>query len=440
MAGVALGFGAQTLVRDFLSGLFIVIEDQFGVGDTVDLQDVAGTVEEVSLRSTEDPGRRRRALDGVQRRDRQGGQRHQGLVPVEARRERRLRQRPPAGDGAHPRGGRGRCARTRTGGLDILEPPEMWGVEQLAVDGVTIRLVVKTRPGRQYVVTRELQLRIKERLETGGHRDPLPAAHPLGPSPRGRGRPARRRGRSRAGLNQTAAPRRHRPGVKVGRLAVLALSVGLIARVPGGAGRAGADGRAPERGAGAGRARAAGGRLDPAPGRARALAECSGRGTPCATWRSNGSGLLTPEFSTGRPGSTRSWRPSTPTSSCSRSSATTRATRTSSGSRTAGPSRASSRARRFSAAWGRQTDARWRPSAAPAPGRPRAAPERAGARAPGGRRPAAGRVRAGGGPAGRSSPWSTPRPCWTAPRTAPPTACTCRTRRPPRAGRAPTAA
>jgi small conductance mechanosensitive channel len=52
--------------------------------------------------------------------------------------------------------------------IDILEPPEMWGVEQLAADGVTIRLVVKTRPGRQYVVTRELQLRIKEAFEAAG--------------------------------------------------------------------------------------------------------------------------------------------------------------------------------------------------------------------------------------------------------------------------------
>jgi small conductance mechanosensitive channel len=58
--------------------------------------------------------------------------------------------------------------------IDILEPPEMWGVEQLAVDGVTIRLVVKTRPGRQYVVTRELQLRIKEAFDAAGIEIPFP--------------------------------------------------------------------------------------------------------------------------------------------------------------------------------------------------------------------------------------------------------------------------
>ncbi|MGL5828806.1 MAG: mechanosensitive ion channel family protein, partial [Angustibacter sp.] len=53
VAGVALGFGAQNLVRDFLSGLFIVFEDQYGVGDIVNLGEVSGTVEAISLRTTQ---------------------------------------------------------------------------------------------------------------------------------------------------------------------------------------------------------------------------------------------------------------------------------------------------------------------------------------------------------------------------------------------------
>lgn len=52
IAGVALGFGAQNIVRDFLAGTFIVIEDQFGVGDIVDLGEAKGTVEQVTLRVT----------------------------------------------------------------------------------------------------------------------------------------------------------------------------------------------------------------------------------------------------------------------------------------------------------------------------------------------------------------------------------------------------
>ena len=50
--GVALGFGAQTLVKDYLSGIFLIVEDQFGVGDLVDVGPVIGTVEEVALRYT----------------------------------------------------------------------------------------------------------------------------------------------------------------------------------------------------------------------------------------------------------------------------------------------------------------------------------------------------------------------------------------------------
>jgi small conductance mechanosensitive channel len=50
--GAAIGFGAQNLVRDFLSGLFIVLEDQYGVGDTVDLGEASGVVENVGLRVT----------------------------------------------------------------------------------------------------------------------------------------------------------------------------------------------------------------------------------------------------------------------------------------------------------------------------------------------------------------------------------------------------
>lgn len=52
IGGVALGFGAQSLVKDFLSGLFMILEDQYGVGDVIDTGEVTGTVEEVGLRIT----------------------------------------------------------------------------------------------------------------------------------------------------------------------------------------------------------------------------------------------------------------------------------------------------------------------------------------------------------------------------------------------------
>ena len=52
IGGIALGFGAQSIVKDFLSGLFMLIEDQYGVGDYIDVGVASGTVEAVSLRST----------------------------------------------------------------------------------------------------------------------------------------------------------------------------------------------------------------------------------------------------------------------------------------------------------------------------------------------------------------------------------------------------
>jgi small-conductance mechanosensitive channel len=52
IVGVALGFGAQTLVKDFLAGIFMILEDQYGVGDYIDMEKASGTVEAVGLRIT----------------------------------------------------------------------------------------------------------------------------------------------------------------------------------------------------------------------------------------------------------------------------------------------------------------------------------------------------------------------------------------------------
>ena len=75
---------------------------------------------------------------------------------------------------------------------DILEEPEVWGVELFGPNEVVIRMVLKVQPARQWAVNRELRRRLKLRLRARGHRDPLPAAHGLGraqasyprPSPR----------------------------------------------------------------------------------------------------------------------------------------------------------------------------------------------------------------------------------------------------------------
>ncbi|HET7322367.1 MAG TPA: mechanosensitive ion channel family protein, partial [Longimicrobiaceae bacterium] len=59
VAGIALGFGVQSLIRDFFSGIFILLEDQYGVGDVIRVNDVSGTVERFTLRITQ-----LRSLDG----------------------------------------------------------------------------------------------------------------------------------------------------------------------------------------------------------------------------------------------------------------------------------------------------------------------------------------------------------------------------------------
>jgi small conductance mechanosensitive channel len=165
IVGVALGFGAQSLVKDFLSGMFILIEDQFGVGDIVDLDaQTSGTVEAVSLRTT-----RLRAVDGTVWHVPNGDIRRVGnksqhwsraLLDVEVAYET---------DVDHATAVIKRVAdelwQQRE---DILEEPEVWGVERLGINSIVIRLVVKTRPADQYDVSRELRKRLKEAFDAEG--------------------------------------------------------------------------------------------------------------------------------------------------------------------------------------------------------------------------------------------------------------------------------
>ena len=81
MFGIALGFGAQSLVKDFLSGVFMIFEDQFGVGDVVDVGEATGTVEAVTLRVDPAARPRRHGLVRPQRRDPSRRQQEPELVP-----------------------------------------------------------------------------------------------------------------------------------------------------------------------------------------------------------------------------------------------------------------------------------------------------------------------------------------------------------------------
>jgi small conductance mechanosensitive channel len=163
--GIALGFGSQALVKDFLSGLFILVEDQFGVGDIVDLDgQTAGTVEAVSLRTT-----RLRAVDGtvwhvpngdISRVGNKSQHWSRALLDVDIAYDTDIDHakaviKRVADELCHERD-------------DILESPEVWGVESLGPHSVVIRLVVKTRPSDQYPVSRELRQRLKEAFDAEG--------------------------------------------------------------------------------------------------------------------------------------------------------------------------------------------------------------------------------------------------------------------------------
>ncbi|WP_372788062.1 mechanosensitive ion channel family protein [Paraconexibacter sp.] len=171
IVGVALGFGSQTLVKDFLSGVFILIEDQYGVGDIVDLDgQTAGIVESVSLRTT-----RLRAVDGtvwhvpngdIRRAGNQSQHWSRSLLDVEVAYdtdlERAKQVLQDVSDAAWK------------SDKDIIERPEVWGVEALGASGITVRVVVKTRPSEQYRVSRMLRERIKDAFDAEGIEIPFP--------------------------------------------------------------------------------------------------------------------------------------------------------------------------------------------------------------------------------------------------------------------------
>ena len=178
--GVALGFGSQTLVKDFLSGLFILVEDQFGVGDVVDLGPaIIGTVEAVSLRTT-----RLRAVDGTVWHVPNGEIRRVGnksqlwsraLLDVEVTYGTDVELASEIIK---------READVVWKGSDlVLEEPELWGIEDLGPTGVIIRLVVKTTPSDQWAISRELRARIKAAFDREGIEIPVLTGPVPAPTP-----------------------------------------------------------------------------------------------------------------------------------------------------------------------------------------------------------------------------------------------------------------
>jgi small conductance mechanosensitive channel len=171
--GVALGFGAQSLVKDFLLGIFMILEDQYGVGDVIDLGEATGTVEGIGLRVT-----RLRDVNGTVWYVRNGEVLRVGNMSQNWARSvldiqvgysenlDRVRQvlREIAQDLWAEETYRG----------DIIEEPEVWGVERLDPDAVIVRVVLKTKPLAQWEIAREMRERVKERFDEIGIEIPRP--------------------------------------------------------------------------------------------------------------------------------------------------------------------------------------------------------------------------------------------------------------------------
>ena len=171
--GVAIGFGAQSLVKDFLSGIFMIFEDQYGVGDVVDVGEASGTVEAVSLRVT-----RLRDVNGTVWYVRNGEIIRVGNMSQNWARTVLDISVSYAEDLARVRRVLQEVAHDLWEDEDfkglVIEEPEVWGVEQLGIDGVTVRVTLKTAPMEQWAVARAMRERIKARFDHEGIEMPFP--------------------------------------------------------------------------------------------------------------------------------------------------------------------------------------------------------------------------------------------------------------------------
>ena len=178
IVGVAVGFGSQTLVRDFLSGVFMLLEDQFGVGDQIDAGEASGIVEGVSLRTT-----RLRDVHGtvwhipngeIKRIGNKSQEWSRAVLDVMvvhgtdvARAQDVIKAVADAmQEDDEWKGG-------------ILDDPEIMGVESIGTTGITLRLSVRTRPGIQIPLQRALRAGITAAFQQEGIQ--VPSVHPTAP-------------------------------------------------------------------------------------------------------------------------------------------------------------------------------------------------------------------------------------------------------------------
>lgn len=167
IVGVAVGFGAQSLVKDFLSGFFVLVEDQYGVGDVITIADTTGTVEEINLRVT-----RLRASDGTVWFVPNGEIRKVGNSAKEWARSIVDVIVPNKADLAAATAAiaeeAAALAKDPAWAEAVLEDPEVLGVESLGADNITVRVSTKTTPSHRAPLAREMRSRISTRLQRDG--------------------------------------------------------------------------------------------------------------------------------------------------------------------------------------------------------------------------------------------------------------------------------
>jgi small conductance mechanosensitive channel len=173
IVGVAVGFGAQTLVQDFLSGIFMLVEDQYGVGDVIDVGEATGVVEEISLRTT-----RIRDVNGtvwfvpngeIRRIGNKSQQWARAVLDVEVAYDTDIDHAATVIKGAADS-----VWQDQLDHATVLEEPEIWGVEAFGASAIAIRLVLKVEPGEQWATSREVRKRIKDAFDAEGIEIPFP--------------------------------------------------------------------------------------------------------------------------------------------------------------------------------------------------------------------------------------------------------------------------
>lgn len=173
LIGVVIGLAAQDTMKDIVAGVNILVDDRFGVGDVIEVGSFTGTVENLNLRVTQIRDTQGRLITVPNR-----------SIELVANHTARWSQIDFRVGVAYDTELRSAMALLRKIGEklaadyphQILAPPEVWGVDSYNDSDVTLRMVVRTAPGDQWMISRELRLRVKEEFDAAGIDMPFPTS------------------------------------------------------------------------------------------------------------------------------------------------------------------------------------------------------------------------------------------------------------------------